>query len=181
MRNVSVPYNFNGTDLIPRLCLETPSKLKIFLYGGTEEANMKASQTLSARYPTVEMVGRVNGYVDQDGVAPMIAASQADLLLVCLGNPLQEIYLAENRDKFGVKVALGVGGLVDFLSAVKPRAPDWMRRFGLEWVFRLGLEPKRMAKRYLVGNPLFLFRCLTALGSDKKLQDIIMNEVEAPR
>ncbi len=180
MRGVPVPYNFNGTDLIPRLCRDSSSKLRIFLLGGVEEANLRACEKLKELYPNVEIAGRLNGYVDKDLMAtPAIAASGADLLLVCLGNPLQEIYLTQNRDKFNVKVAMGVGGLVDFLSQTKPRAPDWMRKLGIEWIFRLGLEPKRMAKRYILGNPMFLLRCAKMRAADKELQYNADNQVQS--
>jgi N-acetylglucosaminyldiphosphoundecaprenol N-acetyl-beta-D-mannosaminyltransferase len=79
-------------------------------------------------------------------------------LLVAMGAPAQDLWLAANREQLKPPVLIGVGGLFDFYSGNMPRAPMWMREIGLEWVWRLLREPARMWRRYLIGNPLFLYR-----------------------
>jgi N-acetylglucosaminyldiphosphoundecaprenol N-acetyl-beta-D-mannosaminyltransferase len=77
---------------------------------------------------------------------------------VAFGAPRQELWIARWRDHLTIPVAMGVGGLFDFYSGRIPRAPVWMREIGLEWVYRLSQEPRRMWRRYVIGNPLFLYR-----------------------
>jgi exopolysaccharide biosynthesis WecB/TagA/CpsF family protein len=83
--------------------------------------------------------------------------------MVAMGNPLQERWLAENLEATGASIGVGVGAFFDFFSGEVPRAPSWMKRFGIEWVYRLAQEPRRMWRRYLFGNPLFLWRVLWQL------------------
>ena len=85
-----------------------------------------------------------------------IACAKVDLLLVAMGVPLQDVWVRNNLHNLNVKVAMGVGGLFDFYSGRIPRAPLWMRRLGIEWVYRLRQEPFRMWRRYLIGNWEFL-------------------------
>ena len=87
-----------------------------------------------------------------------INASGADILLAAFGAPRQELWLARHQARLRPRVLMGVGGLFDFYSGSIPRAPIWMREVGLEWTWRLMQEPGRMWRRYLVGNPLFLYR-----------------------
>jgi N-acetylglucosaminyldiphosphoundecaprenol N-acetyl-beta-D-mannosaminyltransferase len=87
-----------------------------------------------------------------------INGSRAHILLVGLGAPRQDLWLANNRSKLHPAVKIGVGGLFDFYSDEISRAPQWMREVGMEWVWRLIKEPRRMWRRYVIGNPLFLFR-----------------------
>jgi len=90
----------------------------------------------------------------------MINQSGADILLVAMGAPRQELWIAANRERLAPKVAVGVGGLFDFFSGRVWRAPAAMRQTGMEWVWRLMQEPNRLWRRYILGNPLFLARCL---------------------
>jgi N-acetylglucosaminyldiphosphoundecaprenol N-acetyl-beta-D-mannosaminyltransferase len=84
-----------------------------------------------------------------------------------MGAPKQELWIRQHAEETGVKVALGVGGLFDFYGGRIERAPVWMREIGMEWLFRLGKEPRRMWKRYLVGNAVFAARILLARGRGK--------------
>lgn len=93
-------------------------------------------------------------------IVAKIVASKADVLLVAMGNPLQELWLAEHLQATGCRLGIGVGALFDFLSGDVARAPLWVREARLEWVYRLLLEPGRLWHRYLVGNPVFLMRVL---------------------
>ncbi len=162
MQGQEIPFNLNGTDLFPKLFAEWPETappLKLFLYGAHELSNRGAAEAIEARFPRVRVVGCVHGFVDPEREAlPQIRASGADLLLVALGQPRQEIFLATHRGELDVRLACGVGALFDFLSGRVPRAPGWMRKARMEWVYRLIREPRRMFARYVIGNPKFLRR-----------------------
>jgi len=169
MRKTKIQYNFNGTDLVPRLLSELQSPLRVFLYGGSEEVSKKVASLLQDRYPLVEVVGCSNGYVESDEtVANDIAAAGADLVLIALGHPKQELFVASYGDRLNAKIVYVVDGLFDFLSGAKPRAPKILRMASLEWIYRLAIEPKRMFGRYVVGNPVFLSRSIARLSSDRK-------------
>ena len=166
-------YNFNGTDLFPTVFSQWEKEgehLKVFLLGAKPGVAQKASEILRARYPNLSVVGSENGYsqrTDADLIGE-INRTNADLLLVALGNPMQEKWIAKHRSELQVRVACGVGALFDFLSGEVSRAPVWMRALRLEWVFRFCLEPRRMAKRYLIGNVLFLSRLLWQIWGVKR-------------
>lgn len=166
MRGIPVRYNFNGTDLIPRLFDELRSPLRVFYYGATEESNRLAAGEFGKRHPKVVCAGSLGGFVSDDDAAEMIAQSNCDLLLVAKGNPKQERFIIDYRDRLNCKLAIGVGGLFDFVSGLKPRAPGVFRTIGMEWAYRLLIEPRRMFRRYVIGNPVFLTRALLCRASD---------------
>ena len=115
----------------------------------------------TSRYPAVRIAGVRDGYFTEeetDEVIRHIHESRADVLLVALGAPRQEFWIDHHLVATGVPVALGVGGLFDFYSGRLKRAPLWMREAGIEWLYRLIQEPRRMWKRYLIGNLVFVFR-----------------------
>ena len=157
-------YNFNGTDLFPRLFQELArpeAPLRVFLYGAAPGRAEAAAAQVHLRYPGVQVVGVVDGFQQDDTVVvERINAAAPDLLLVGKGNPLQEHWIHAQAPRLEVKVAAGVGALIDFLSGSVPRAPMWMRQAKVEWVYRLAQEPRRLFRRYVVGNPLFLARSL---------------------
>lgn len=158
-------YDFNGTDLVPRLLSECSRRglaPRVFLFGARPGRAAAAGERLAAEYPPVQVVGACDGYPRDEGeVVAAINAERPDLLLVGLGNPLQERWISRHAPELEVKVAMGVGALFDFLSGSVPRAPRALRALRLEWLFRLVLEPRRMFRRYVVGNPLFLWRAVT--------------------
>jgi len=162
MLDVSMKANLNGTDLFPRLCeLAQAENLSIYLLGARPGIVDKMVAAVAAQYPSLKIAGARHGYFDESeetGVIEQINASNAHILLLALGAPRQEIWIAKHRDNLKVGLALGVGGLFDFVSGSMPRAPLWMREIGLEWCYRLYQEPRRMWRRYIIGNPLFLFR-----------------------
>ena len=152
--------NVNGTDLFPLLCEALQNtEVRIFLLGAEPGiAEQMRVQTLN-RYPGLRFCGTHHGYFSPDEethVLDMIRCEKTDLLLVGLGIPRQEKWIAEHLQACGVKVAIGVGGLFDFYSCKISRAPLWMRKIGLEWFYRLLQEPSRLWKRYLFGNMYFL-------------------------
>jgi N-acetylglucosaminyldiphosphoundecaprenol N-acetyl-beta-D-mannosaminyltransferase len=109
------------------------------------------------------LAGTRNGYWSPDeeaGVVAEIAASRADLLFVALPSPRKELFLEGYAEQLGVPFRMGVGGSFDVLAGRTSRAPKWLQRIGMEWSYRLLQEPRRMAKRYLVGNTEFLLLTL---------------------
>lgn len=138
--------------------------LKFFVLGATEEQNKKAVDQMKILYPEVEIVGRRNGYfseAENADVCAEIVASGADVLWVGLGKPKQEIWCHQNRAALaGVGVIKTCGGLYAFLAGDAPRAPEWMQKMGLEWLYRLKEDPKRLFKRYLVTNIVAAIRIL---------------------
>lgn len=154
--------NVNGTDLFPRLCESLAQQgQRLFLYGAQPGVAAAAAEWAQARFPGLQICGARDGYHPAHAEAEVVAgirASGADVVLVALGAPRQEAWIARNMAASGAIVALGVGGLFDYYSGRIPRAPLWMRRLGLEWLFRLIQEPRRLWRRYVVGNVVFLGR-----------------------
>lgn len=157
-----VRENVNGTDMFPRLCAMLQQvNGSMYLLGARPEVVKAAADRVRADYPGIRIVGVQDGYFkEEEAVVEAIAAAQPDVLIVAMGAPVQELFIARNSDRLGAKVSIGVGGLLDFISGRIPRAPQWMRDAGLEWTYRLYQEPGRMWKRYLVGNGVFLTRVL---------------------
>lgn len=156
--------NVNGTDLFPGLCgaLE-PFGARVFLLGAAPGVAERVCDWIGDRFPGIQVVGCQHGYYAPEESAEVVEAirdARPDLLLVAFGAARQEPWLAHNLAATGATVGIGVGGLFDFFSGRIPRAPVWMRRAGLEWVFRLYQEPRRLWRRYLVGNATFLLRVL---------------------
>ncbi|MCC6136323.1 MAG: WecB/TagA/CpsF family glycosyltransferase [Candidatus Contendobacter sp.] len=162
MRGLGLAANVNGTDLFPRLCERAArDSFSLFLLGARPGIAELVAENMQARYPSLTIAGIQHGYFSPAEEVDLIArinASQAGVLLVAFGVPRQELWLAEHHDQLLPPVRMGVGGLFDFYSGRIPRAPLWLREIGLEWVWRLIQEPGRMWRRYLLGNPLFLYR-----------------------
>jgi alpha-1,3-mannosyltransferase len=152
------PDNLNGTDFTPDLLQGLPPGTSIFLLGGPTGAAERASDAILERHPHLIIAGTHHGFFAEakDGeVSKQIRASGADLVLAAMGNPRQELWAAAQIEALGIPV-LCVGALLDFYAGKARRAPMWVRRNKLEWVWRLMLEPRRLARRYLIGNPSFL-------------------------
>jgi N-acetylglucosaminyldiphosphoundecaprenol N-acetyl-beta-D-mannosaminyltransferase len=139
--------------------------LSIFLLGATEDSSAKAERELLKRVPGLRIAGRHHGYFrkagpENDRVVGMINASRPDILFVGFGLPLQEYWIEENAERLSVGAILTCGSMIDYMSGFRSVAPAWMAGHGLEWLFRLVQEPRRLWRRYLIGNPLFLVRVL---------------------
>jgi alpha-1,3-mannosyltransferase len=153
--------NLNGTDFTPRYLAETKQMFRIYLLGAQPGVAADVAKIFAQRFPQHSIVGYRDGYFSANQnaeVAHAIRASGANLLLVAMGNPAQELWIAENLEKTGVQVAFGVGALFDFTAGRFPRAPDWVRKLRAEWLYRLAREPKRLWQRYTVNNVAFLTR-----------------------
>jgi N-acetylglucosaminyldiphosphoundecaprenol N-acetyl-beta-D-mannosaminyltransferase len=154
--------NVNGTDLFPLLAaaLEGTGK-RIYLLGGRPGVAEGVARWLARNYPGVEVAGYRDGYfsAEEEGkVIEDIGNSGAELVLVAFGAPRQELWIRSCLPDLGAKVVIGVGGLLDFFSGRITRAPRWVRKLGMEWCYRLYQEPKRLWRRYLLGNIVFLAR-----------------------
>lgn len=156
--------NLNGTDLFPWLCREAAAQnVSLFLLGGKAGIADKVAFNMKAKSPGLTIAGTHHGFFaqdDEDAVIDAINASGAGILLVGLGVPQQEKWIARCRSRITVPVLMGVGGLFDYYSGRIARAPILLRKTGLEWVWRLAMEPQRLARRYLAGNAIFLARSL---------------------
>lgn len=155
------PENLNGTDFTLRYLRETSRHFRIFLLGAKPGVADDAAAVLETLLPQHIVVGTRDGYfvaAGADEVVREIKNSGADLLLVAMGNPTQEFWIDAHFDATGCRMAMGIGALFDFLANRVPRAPHAVRQMRMEWAFRLALEPGRLWRRYLLGNPLFLAR-----------------------
>lgn len=151
--------NLNGTDFIPRLLGGSPLPLRVFLFGARPEVVREASRTVERRFGH-QVVGAISGYgVDDEFVCERIRTATPDVVLVALGNPLQEQWILDHAKELPPALYVGVGALFDFLAERAVRAPVWMRKLRLEWFFRLMQEPKRLWKRYTVDAFRFFRIC----------------------
>lgn len=163
LRGEAFPENLNGTDLVPAILGEINIPLRVYLLGAREQQVQAAKAHIEATYPAHEVVGVRNGYFDASdvaGICEAVTAAKPDLLLVAMGNPRQERFIVENRHQLGATITMGVGALFDFMSGTVRRAPKPIQAIGLEWLFRMLQEPRRLAKRYMVGIPRFLYQVL---------------------
>lgn len=152
------PDNLNGTDLVPAILAGIGLPLRIFLLGASESRVQLAKEHIERIYPQHQVVGARNGYFDMadcSAVCTEINRTAPDLLLVGMGNPRQENFIVQNRAHLDATVAIGVGALFDFLSGSVIRAPKIVQAAGLEWLFRLLQEPRRLFRRYVIGIPRF--------------------------
>ncbi len=160
------PDNLNGSDFNPVILEEAVERgWPVFFLGARPGVADEATRRLSERIPGLKVCGTRDGYFDPSesgDVARTVAAAGAGVLMVAMGNPLQEKWLSRHLEATGARLGVGVGAFLDFSAGVVPRAPAWMNRLWLEWVYRLLQEPRRMWRRYVLGNPLFLARVLRA-------------------
>ncbi|MCB1195788.1 WecB/TagA/CpsF family glycosyltransferase, partial [bacterium] len=153
-----------GADLIPVLAEQAAKRnKKMYFLGGRPGSGTATAQLLEEKYPgfsvsgvqlaTVEVEGReLSNSIEHDCVfIDSINQSDVDILLLSLGNPRQEVWFHRNRDELNVPVSIGIGGTFEVLAGAVSRAPKWMQNWGMEWIFRILQEPKRLWKRYLIG------------------------------
>ncbi|MCQ6271133.1 WecB/TagA/CpsF family glycosyltransferase [Pseudarthrobacter sp. R1] len=156
------PDNLNGTDFTPYFLDRCRIPLRIFLLGATPSVVVRAKHIFAERWPRHRVVGFHHGFfepTDEDEVIRHVRAATPDLVFVAMGNGRQERWVERLVPELTTS-AWGVGALFDYLTGEQRRAPGIVRSVGLEWAWRLGQEPRRLARRYLVGNPKFLFRVL---------------------
>jgi exopolysaccharide biosynthesis WecB/TagA/CpsF family protein len=151
--------NFVGTDFVPSLLGAVQDlQPRVALFGAAPGVAEVAADRFRARFPRLRIVRVEHGYGAAERAAERLRRAAPALLLVALGNPLQERWIARHLPSFPRCVAIGVGALLDYVAGRTRRAPRWVRDMRAEWIYRLAVEPRRLARRYLVGNPLFLWR-----------------------
>lgn len=158
------PENLNGSDYLPPLLQNLNHKARVFLLGAKPGIALRAAQELQQKY-AVEVVGTADGYAqarDTDALIAQINNLQANIILVAMGNPHQEQWILQHRKKLNANLLIGVGAFLDFLAGDKPRAPEFIRRLRLEWLYRLSIEPSRLLRRYTLDIAIFLAICIRA-------------------
>jgi exopolysaccharide biosynthesis WecB/TagA/CpsF family protein len=158
------PADLNGNAISPLILDRAASRgWPVYFLGGRPGVADEAAERLRTRFPSLAIVGTCHGFFDPSSERRVIAEirrREAGLVLVALGNPMQEYWLDRNLAATGARLGLGVGAFLDFQAGRVPRAPALLNRTGLEWIYRLMKEPRRLWRRYLLGNPLFMARVL---------------------
>jgi len=156
-----LPERVAGIDLMLRLLERAEAHgYRIFVLGAREHVLRRAVAQLRDCYPRLVIAGARNGYFDESESAEIcdqIRSSRADILFVAMSSPKKEYWIAENRALLGTPFSMGVGGAIDVIAGVTARAPLWVQKVGLEWLFRLLQEPPRLARRYVVTNAQFVW------------------------
>lgn len=154
--------NLNGTDFTPYLFQRSAQPLRVFLLGAKPEVLEKAVQFVQ-RTLGQQVVGSCDGYAGMRNATDLIGqinAARAQVVLVAMGNPLQERWILQHQQALDANLVMGVGALFDFWSGGKQRAPALVQRLRLEWLFRLMLEPRRLLRRYTWDIGIFLRHCI---------------------
>jgi N-acetylglucosaminyldiphosphoundecaprenol N-acetyl-beta-D-mannosaminyltransferase len=167
-----LPEKVSGSDLVlPLMQRATQRHWRVFLLGGAPGVGDNAAARLRMMFPGLDIVGTAAPRIDLGGerderiaVATQVAASKPDLVLVCLGAPKQELFCDEVMDVLKPAVLVCVGAGIDFIAGVAKRSPPWMSRWGVEWLYRLAHEPRRLAGRYLLRDPEFALILLRQIG-----------------
>lgn len=156
----AMPERVAGYDMVQELMREAPAKhRRIFFFGSAPGVADKAKAKAEQLYPGIEIVGTRNGFftaADEPAIIEEIKAAHPDILLAALGVPKQEKWLAKHLGELGVPVAIGVGGTFDVMAGVMKRAPRWMQRAKLEWLFRGMMQPQRAGR--LLALPRFVLK-----------------------
>ena len=157
-----LPERVTGSDLVPQLLAAAADKgWRVFFLGGTDESVARAARNVRARHPSLKLVGAYSPpfkpllEMDQEDILRRVREAKPDILLVAFGCPKQEKWISMHLHLAGVPMSIGVGATIDFLAGLVRRAPPWMQRTGLEWVYRLLQEPQRLFRRYF--SDLFVF------------------------
>lgn len=166
-----------GTDLVDKLCASAAGEgWSVFFLGGRRGVGERAAGILQKKYPGLNICGFYEGKKEEGGdeetlgaIAEVSGSVPLDILFVAYGHPDQEKWIARNLEELEVSVAIGVGGAFDFVSGAVPRAPLWMRRVGLEWLFRLYQEPWRWRRIFkaVIVFPVLVIKDITNANGRK--------------
>lgn len=174
LTSTPIPERSATTDFIyDAASLAAQHGLRFFLLGATEETNAQAARRLCEAYPGLQIVGRRHGYFSLDEereICDEINLTQPDVIWVGLSVPLEYEFSVRNKTRLRAGWLVTCGGCYNFVTGIYKRAPLWMQAMGLEWLFRLILEPKRLFWRYAVTNPLAIFLLLTRTSSIQAAQ-----------
>jgi N-acetylglucosaminyldiphosphoundecaprenol N-acetyl-beta-D-mannosaminyltransferase len=174
---VPLPRRLTGVELVDECCrVAVETGTSVFLLGAAPGVADNAADKLRARFPGLRVAGVYAPPFgpltaeENDRIMQRIKAAQPDFLFVALGAPQQDVWIRANRDRLDVPVCMGVGCVLDLLAGIVSRAPAWMQRTGLEWLFRLGQEPARLWRRYILDDiptlAWLVLRLLTSAGSE---------------
>jgi N-acetylglucosaminyldiphosphoundecaprenol N-acetyl-beta-D-mannosaminyltransferase len=159
-RNIRRVY---GPELMQEICaVSARNGYRHYLYGSSPDVLNRLNENLIRRYPGIDILGifsppfRRLTKEEDDRVVNELNRLNLHIVWVGLGSPKQDLWMYEHRDKIDAPVMIGVGAAFDFLAGTKPQAPRWIRNNGFEWLFRLATEPKRLWRRYIVDNSLFM-------------------------
>ncbi len=148
-RHGKIKKRVTGIDLMEKVCyLASEENYSIFLYGASDDVLSETVNVLKEKYKSIKIVGKISGYNRKENeIVRIINNSKPDILFVALGSPKQEYFIFKNMKKINCKIFMGVGGSFDVISGKLKRAPVWMQRCGLEWLFRLIQNPKRIVRQ----------------------------------
>ncbi|MTD46185.1 WecB/TagA/CpsF family glycosyltransferase [Conexibacter sp. W3-3-2] len=169
--DTEIPHRMTGADWVWGLAsLCESAGQSIYLLGSEPGVAAEATRRLRRWYPGLNVVGTHHGYFEpgsahDERVVEDINAKRPDIVLVGMGSPKQELWVERNAHLLDTDVVWTVGALFDYVSGRVPRAPAWLADNGLEWIFRLAIEPQRMWRRYLLGNPQFVGRVMAQARS----------------
>jgi N-acetylglucosaminyldiphosphoundecaprenol N-acetyl-beta-D-mannosaminyltransferase len=180
-----LPTRLTAADWFPEmLSAFAKEECSVYLLGGEPGVPEAAMKVLDETVPHHSVVGAHHGFILkntelEDAVIERINQCQPDILIVGFGTPLQEQWIAQNRHRLNVSTIYAIGAVMDFISGHVSRCPRWMGDAGLEWLYRLGTDPKRLLGRYVLGNPWFLSRILLQVA----IQRIkgLLNPVTKPK
>ena len=162
--------NLNGTDLIPNILKES-NKKKIALYGTQEPYLTQAKTHVNTVLAQESIVQTQHGFHELSVYLDEAKKEKPDIIVLAMGMPKQEILANKLKQELSHPCLIICGGaILDFLAGRVSRAPSWMRKLGMEWLYRLMLEPKRLFKRYVIGNPLFMYRAFLSIKRIKNDQ-----------
>lgn len=176
---VRLPEKLSGSDMVPWLSSHAAQKgYRVFFFGGLPGSAEIAAQRLRQRFPDLRVAGTYcppygfeRDAAENAKAIEAIRAANADILFVALGTPKQEIWLSKHQREIGVPVSMGVGAALDFLSGKVKRAPRWVQQCGLEWLWRLMQEPRRLWRRYLVDDMIIVPLLLRELKRPRHRDD----------
>jgi len=153
-----VPARVAGADLMERLIAHAADRgYSIYFLGARPEVVAACVERAHARHPNLRIAGARDGYfTDEDSVVAELRAARPDIVFLGFGTPAKEYFMHRRHRDVGAPFVMGVGGAFDVYAGLVRRAPRWLQRLGMEWAFRLAQEPRRMWKRYLVGNSRFV-------------------------
>lgn len=154
----NIKKRITGIDLMLEICEKSQEhSSKIYLYGGAEGIAQKAKEELEKQFPNIKIVGIENGYSKEEEVLENLKNTPIDILFVGLGSPKQEKFILKYKEELKkIKILMPVGGSFDVISKAKKRAPEWMQKCGLEWLYRTIQEPNRIFRQFKLIKFMFL-------------------------
>ncbi len=154
----NIKERITGIDLMLKICEKSQEySSKIYLYGGAEGIANKAKEELEKQFPRIKIIGTDNGYESEEKIVEKLKRLPIDILFVGIGSPKQEKFILKYADEFkNIKILMPVGGSFDVISKTKKRAPQWMQKCSLEWLYRLFQEPKRIFRQFKLFKFMYL-------------------------